>query len=397
MNIRVAASSHPDTASALEEVCQQLTAIVEDASLVVFNLSQGLDAQQVTDGLHQYMPGAAILGGTSCQGTMTSDGYVGGQGAGLGVFVLSDPQGGYGVGSRRLGEDPAEAATAAVLEALAAAGRPGEVPSLVWLIGAPGHEERVLEGIASVLGPDVPVAGGSSADDAVAGGWQQVAGQQVHADAVVLAVLFPSTAVGYAFHSGYSPTEVSGRVTAAAGRTVHAIDGESAAAVYNRWTAGAVAAALPEGGNVLGDTTLFPLGREVGRFEQLPYYRLSHPEAITAEGGLRLFSEIAVGDELVLMQGSRESLVSRAGRVAESAMRSRAMAPGDVAGALVIYCAGCMLTVQSEMDAVAASLRQALDGAPLLGTFTFGEQGCFREGENYHGNLMISVVVFGRD
>ena len=66
----------------------------------------------------------------------------------------------------------------------------------------------------------------------------------------------------------------------------------------------------------------------------------------------------------------------------------------QVSGALVIYCAGCMLTVQDEMEEVAAEVREALGGKPFLGAFTFGEQGCFTGGENRHGNLMISVVVF---
>ena len=61
----------------------------------------------------------------------------------------------------------------------------------------------------------------------------------------------------------------------------------------------------------------------------------------------------------------------------------------------MIYCAGCMLTIQESMPEVAANLDQSLGGRPFIGTFTFGEQGCFREGENYHGNLMISVVIFG--
>ena len=68
-----------------------------------------------------------------------------------------------------------------------------------------------------------------------------------------------------------------------------------------------------------------------------------------------------------------------------------------IAGALVVYCAGCMLTVQDDMARVADVIAEALGEAPFLGTFTFGEQGCFVGGENHHGNLMISVVVFQRD
>ena len=68
----------------------------------------------------------------------------------------------------------------------------------------------------------------------------------------------------------------------------------------------------------------------------------------------------------------------------------------EVAGAMVIYCAGCMLTVRERMDEVVASLQGALGQQPFLGLFSFGEQGCFLGGENRHGNLMISVLVLAR-
>jgi hypothetical protein len=46
------------------------------------------------------------------------------------------------------------------------------------------------------------------------------------------------------------------------------------------------------------------------------------------------------------------------------------------------------------MDEVVDGLRLELGALPFLGSFTFGEQGCFVGGENRHGNLMILVVVF---
>ena len=47
------------------------------------------------------------------------------------------------------------------------------------------------------------------------------------------------------------------------------------------------------------------------------------------------------------------------------------------------------------MTEVSSGLARSLGNKPFLGNFTFGEQGCFVGGTNHHGNLMISVVVFG--
>ena len=70
------------------------------------------------------------------------------------------------------------------------------------------------------------------------------------------------------------------------------------------------------------------------------------------------------------------------------------IAPQDVLGGLVIYCAGCQANVLDRMDGVIEGLQQGFSEQPFLGVFTYGEQGCFLGGESRHGNLMISVLVF---
>ena len=81
----------------------------------------------------------------------------------------------------------------------------------------------------------------------------------------------------------------------------------------------------------------------------------------------------------------------------QSAISAAGFEPESITGALVIYCAGCMLTVQDDMQQVARQIDAAIDHAPFLGIFTFGEQGCFIGNENSHGNLMISAVVFSNE
>jgi len=339
-------------------------------------------------------PDIPLAGATSCLGVMTSEGFHANEGVGLGLLGISDPEGSYGVGVADIGADARSAGSEAILQATSHAGRIGEPPALVWLSGAPGYEEEVLLGIQDILGQDIPIAGGSSADNTVAGHWQQFANGQVFSNAVVVTALYPSTGVHFAFHSGYSTTKHTGVVTRAEGRTLYEINGKPAAHVYNQWTGGIVEDFIEEGGNVLSATTLYPLGRVVGKIGDLPYHRLSHPDAVTSDGALTLFTTIEVGQEIIQMAGTRASLITRAGRVAQSALEAGNISTDQACGALVVYCAGCMLTVQDEMDQVAAEVGVALGGNPFLGTFTFGEQGCFLSGENHHGNLMISVVIF---
>ncbi len=353
------------------------------------------DGQTLMNVLNQLAPGVPVHGGTSCLGVMTEAGFHAADGVGLGLFGLKDPGGCYGVGAVEDPGDPREAGAAAARKALLGAKHPGGSPKLIWLTCAPGFEEQVLTGIEDVVGASVPIAGGSAADNTIEGHWRQFANGQVYSNGVVVTAMSPTSNVHVSFWSGYQATPHCGTVTEASGRIMYTIDQRPAATVYNEWANGAIEGSL-SGGNVLADTTLHPIGRLVQKIGGVTFYRLSHPEAVTPDGGLRLFTDFETGEEIVLMTGTRLGLVTRAGVVAEFALKRGPISPDQVAGALVIFCAGCMLAVQDRMDQVAANIRQALGGNPFLGAFTFGEQGRFIDRANYHGNLMTSVIVFER-
>ena len=75
----------------------------------------------------------------------------------------------------------------------------------MWFTADPGAEEALIAGIQDVLGPAVPIAGGSSADNDVGGAWMQLTADQVLRGSVLVSVLYPSRPLHVAFHSGYSP------------------------------------------------------------------------------------------------------------------------------------------------------------------------------------------------
>lgn len=383
-----------DTVEAVEAACQQLLQeLGSNPTLLIVYSSAIYDSKLLVATLQGLLPDTPILGGTSCLGVMTGDGFHSDDGIGLGLFGIYDPTGDYGIGVVPLGDDPRKAGSLAVDQAIDDAERFGELPAMVWVTNIMGSEEATLRGIQDVVGESIPIAGGSVADNTVAGEWLQFANGQVYDDAVIVTVMYPSTPVHYAFHGGYSPSGKVGIATRSEGRTLYEIDGRPAAEVYNEWSQGAISTHLA-GGNVLGLTTLHPIGRIRGHVGDMPYYLHSLPDTVTPDGGLTLFSHIEVGEKLYAMEGTRDNLVNRAGRVAQSALDAGKIDASRISGALIIYCAGCLLTVQDEMDVAAQITRDTLGGKPFLGTFTFGEQGCFANGQSHHGNLMISAVLF---
>ncbi|WP_437281238.1 FIST C-terminal domain-containing protein [Sorangium sp. So ce375] len=216
---------------------------------------------------------------------------------------------------------------------------------------------------------------------------------RAHEGAVLLSALYPSREISYAFSSGYAPTEHRCRVARADGRRLPEIDGLPAAEVYNRWTGGLISAQLG-GGTILEHTALHPLGRPSGWIGKVPQFVLIHPDTVQKDNSMTLGANINEGDELVLMQGSRESVIGRVRSVVDAALGA---APPSfrAQGALVIFCAGCMLAVRDELDRVVEGVTASLGATPFLGRFTFGEQGCFTRGKNQHANLSIGVILLG--
>lgn len=109
-----------------------------------------------------------------------------------------------------------------------------------------------------------------------------------------------------------------------------------------------------------------------------------------------MFTTVNQGDTLYQMHGTEEQLVARAGRVVLTARDYESTDP-NIVGGLAIYCAGCMLQVRNSLHDVAFNMKGAMQGAPFVCAFTFGEQGQFAGGETGHGNLMISAVLFHKD
>lgn len=349
----------------------------------------------ITEALQILAPDVPFQGGTICQGVLTEGGFHSEDGVSLGLFGIRDPEGTYGVGCAGAEMHSRQAGHKAMKDALQKAGK-NNAPALVWVTCAPGDEESVIAGIEEGLaGAYTPIIGGSSADNTVEGNWYQITNDQVMHNGVVVTALYPSTSVRFAFDNSYNPTSHKGIITKVSGRTIFEINHRPAAEVYNEWTGGVITDYL-DGGNILAASTLHPLGRAFMWTRGSTAYQLTHPDAVLENRALSLFTKADRGEEIVLMESSREHLVNRVDRVTSRALAGMSAPDKQIAGALVVYCAGCMLAVQDDMDEVARKFCEALGGQPFLGLHTFGEQGCAMPGENTHANLMMSTVIFER-
>jgi hypothetical protein len=389
LNFLTAHSLADTTLLAARQISERLLAqSPHSPSLLLVYFTQAHDAAVLRRALKSHFPDCRLIGCSSCGGIMTQAGHHARQGWSLAVAALYDDKGAYGVAGQA-GEtlDVRQLLRSAIADG----GRPGELPPLILLHTSPGLEEVMLAGIEAEFGTTVPVVGGSAADDGVTGEWQLCWDEGESQQGAVLAVLYPDCQLAFQFHSGYVPTERHGTITALDGREVLTIDHEPAARVYARWTERKMPWRV---GPILKEATLSPLARQVGTLDDMPYYKLSHPEAVTEREGLRLFTETRLGERLQLMYSSQEGLLQRslnAVRIEPEYGMAGGLQPF---GALVVFCAGCRLALGEGLNDVVDQFRSQLGEIPFITPFTFGEQGRLPHGELAHGNLMVSSVIF---
>ncbi|MDR2837201.1 MAG: FIST C-terminal domain-containing protein [Azonexus sp.] len=405
-----------DTAEALRALEREASRLDVAADFLCVFYDESHDDRLIHDFLTARFPGVAVLGGTTYRGAMTEQGLSGDYS--ISLFLIADPDGEYGAGLAEFAGDAAGAAERALYLALEQAGCAGELPALIWIYQAPGHEEEVIAGLRRVVGDRCLIVGGTAADMKIAGRWRQLGPEGAISNGVAVGALFPSGAVSAAFQGGYEPTGPSGVVTHIAnadfanaagngkaeadaavapshGRALLMIDGEPAAAVYNRWLDGALSD-KGAGDSIATQTVTCPLGIDAGKIGDVTQYLVVHPGRLLANGALSTFANIDEGTRVFSMRGDPKRLVERAGRAAAAAVAGLPGGAGHFAGALISYCHGNRLAIgEQQIDQVLAALGESFGGRPYVGCFTYGEQGQML-GVNIHGNLMIAVVAFGR-
>jgi hypothetical protein len=397
MEIATGCSTKLNEADAVFEAYSQLTTKIGIPTFLFVLSTSEYNNEILLRELNTLFVSSKIMGGTSCIGLLTENGFCSDKRRALGLFgIKDDSSASYGVAALPISSDPQLTGQEVIRKALENAERPGELPTMILVTSAPGHEEALMNGIMNVVGEQVPIFGGTSADNSISGLWQQFCGDAILQNGIAVAAIYTSQPLGYAFHSGYMPTEHVGTITEVNGRIVSTIDNKPAAEVYNQWTDNLLQDVLGTHANTLGLSTMHPLGREIGKIGNIPYYTLSHPNEIFEDGSMSCFSNFSLNDKVVLMSGTKHSLKTRIKRVIHLAKENFSLSSDKKPkGAFIIYCAGCFLAIQDEIQEVTDAIHSELPSEPYIGMFSFGEQGCLFGGENRHGNLMISAVIFG--
>lgn len=351
------------------------------------------DASAVHAAFREALPGVPLHGATTSLGVLTSSGVVMGSNGGVGVLLFgSEKDASFAAGSADFAEGAREAGRKA---ARALQSSSGEAPRLVFIAATPGREEEVLAGIGDVL-PGVPVFGGSAADHAIVGQWSVFTDGGAIKEGVSLAGLWGAPLrIGAVLEGPYEPTEKRAVITASKGRAIETLDGRAATEVLHGWIGDSIAHEVREGGNLLMQTAMTPVGIARGGDEARPFYLLLHPAQAHPAGPVDVFAEAPEGATICLMSGSADSLVGIIDRIVDRCLATANLEPKDARGAFLIYCAGCAGAVGGRIEEVLSRLKNRLGDVPILGFCTFGEQGHVPGVGNVHSNLSVALVITG--
>ena len=147
----------------------------------------------------------------------------------------------------------------------------------------------MIAGIIEIVGDQVPIVGGSAADNAILGAWSVFDRDKTASEGVAVSVLFQSTPLSMAYQNGYAPTQQEGMVNRAAGRTIFEINDTPAAEVLSEWSDGAVCASMTdEPKAILADSTLWPLGGKLTAVGEVATFLMAHPSTQNQDGSVEL-------------------------------------------------------------------------------------------------------------
>jgi hypothetical protein len=349
-------------------------------------------------------PDVKIHGITSVAGLMTNEGLH--VGKVVGVLGVADEGIQFGVGGVDPDQWPSlkDAGKAAILRAIADAGRlPNEKPNLILCAASMrrGGEMKLLEGIASVVGPDVPVMGGNAGDEKADHHWAQFSQNCTYRDGLVLTAVYSKRKLGWAFESGFRITDKTGIVTKSDGKTLYEINHRPALDVYNEWLNGRLLDYMRTHGpaEISIFTVQYPLGKVLRGANGQVGYLISHPAPTQADIGPKtvpVYALIEQGSNIELVSESWQTNLNRAELAPSDALVRGDIPRDDAMFGMLFFCSGAYSFIPAaERSKLPLLVTNAIGDTPFLGMMTIGEQGYIPGVGNVSANLVVSMVAVG--
>lgn len=386
MKANVAWSIEEDAFSAGKACAKKAVLDLMKTKVAILFSSVKYNQEALLEGMKQELGTAPIIGCTSNGGILVPDGYITSENGFAGILAIGDEETEVGVSSSSKLASARETGRKVAIDAMNKIGTKYS-PSYFFMVATPGEEEEYAKGVQDVIG-DVPMFGGSAADDNLSGEWKIITSEGIYSEGVAVAFFYTNKEMKNEYTGKYHETVNSGVITEIKGkRTLKKINGIPAMKQYAEWT-GLKTKNLMEN-QILTASILKPLGvKTISGSVTI----IRHPMNGNSDYSIDVGNDLSVNTAVIQMQANVEELI-KAPKLALRKLKSKL--ESKPVAYLLVHCGGRKIAIGERINEVAKLVKEEAGDVPYIMPFTFGEYGRPEHEANCLGGLMLSMIGFG--
>ncbi len=363
--------------------------VIENPQVGLFFTSCVQDQQKLMEGAKSVLGNVPIIGCTSSAAICTQDGYLNKETGYSGMMLFGGDVEVVTAGSAKTDESPREIGRRIAQEAVAKVKGTDKEPDFFFMSASPANEEDYMKGIQDVIG-NIPVFGGSAADNTVEGKWSILNDGESFNDGVVLAIFYTDGKMQNLYTGAYHETNNVGVITKINGdRTLVEIDHEPALKKYAEWTGKDVESL--KGNNLLTETICAPLGVKdpIGKV-----VAVRHPMFGNDDYSMNIGANLALNTAVIQLSNTPEGILKANAETIESLNK---LMNNEEKSYFLVHCGGRRLglALSKIEDQIYPEVKKAIPDKEFLMVFTFGEYGTGDHSSNTVGGLSLSYTGFG--
>lgn len=367
------------------ETAKNATKGIKNPKVGLLFTSVKYDQDEVIKGIKSVNSDMKVIGCTSSGAIMTPEGIISGENGFAGMLVLEDNELNVGVAGSPRGENPRETGRRIAREAMEMAGKKF-APVAFAMFASPAEEEYYLKGIQDVVG-EIPMFGGSGADDAVVGDWKIFCEDKSFGDGCAVALFYTTKDIKNVFTGAYNETDNVGIVTKVEDdRRIVEIDHVPALKKYAEWTG-----MNPDelmGQNLLVASIPYALGV---KSIQGDLTAVRHPMVGNPDYSFNVGAKVAEKTAFIQLQTDVDGLIEGAVTTIKEVKKDF-----DPAALFLVHCGGRKLHIGNRIDEDFVAIKNAAGDVPFIVSFTFGEYGQNNHSGATIGGLSLSFTGFAK-
>lgn len=365
--------------------------VIDNPQVGLFFTSCVQDQKKLMEGAKSVLGNVPVIGCTSSAALCTQDGYLNKETGYSGMMLFGGDVKVVTAGSKKTDESPREIGKRIAKEAVSKLTGSDKEPDFFFMSASPANEEEYLKGIQDVIG-NIPVFGGSAADNTVEGKWSILNDGDSFSDGCVIAVFYTDAKMKNIYTGAYHETQNAGIITKVSGsRTLVEIDHQPALEVYSKWTGKPIEKLM--GNNLLTETICAPLGVKdpIGKVTAV-----RHPMFANDDLSMNIGADLAVNTAVIQLTNTPEGILKAN---EETINKLNDLMDGKEDSYFLIHCGGRRLglALSNIEDKIYPEVKKVIPDKEFLMVFTFGEYGQGDHSSNTVGGLSLSYTAFGKE